>query len=158
RAKAASPSPFRPAPNCNCPTQRSTRRKSLSDRDHLTANRETCRPESLRPTAFTAPVVRMSMRKVLSLFPSRKNRKQFRRKPSMESLEHRVPHAGNLLVTTSVGTTYPVQQVLREYSPNGVQLRQINIASGDEARDVTVSDNGDIHVYYGTFGPVLDTY
>lgn len=98
------------------------------------------------------------MRKVLSQLPGRTTRKSLRRKLSVESLEHRVTPAGNLLITTSVGTTYPTQQVLREYSPNGVQLRQVNIASGDQARDVAASSNGDIQVYYGTFGPTLMTY
>lgn len=98
------------------------------------------------------------MRKMLSLLPKRTKNKRMRRKLAVESLEHRVTPAGNLLVTTSIGSTSPVPQVLREYTPNGVQLRQVSIGSGDEARDIAVSDNGDIHVYYGTFGPALDTY
>ena len=93
------------------------------------------------------------MWKIRSMLPRPRHRTL-----AVESLESRVTPAGNLIVTTSVGTTSPIQQVLREYTPGGVQLRQVNIASGDEARDLTVSDSGDIHVYYGTFGAVLDTY
>src|SRR5262245_1766194 len=98
------------------------------------------------------------MRKMFSIARNRKARTSGRRKLALDSFEHRIAPAGNLLVTTSNGSTYPVPQVLREYTPNGVQLRQVNIGSGDEARDMAVSDNGDIHVYYGTFGPALDTY
>lgn len=76
------------------------------------------------------------------------------RRLTLEGLEDRTAPA-NLLVATSANSSYP--QVVREFTPGGVQVREMVFGTGDEIRDVAVSPDGDVHAYYGTFGPALRT-
>ena len=94
----------------------------------------------------------------------------FRRKPAtvrkprpdrrltVEQMEDRLTPA-NVWVSTSSSAT---QEVVRELSTAGAVLSSYVIpASGspdEDARDLVVAADGTVHVYNGTFSPILSTY
>ena len=93
------------------------------------------------------------------LFPNyRKPKKTARRQRlNLEPLEERLtPSAGNILVSSG---GFGATQLLQNYSPTGTLLTSQTIPQvGDsDARDLAVSQNGDIQVFNGTFTPYMST-
>lgn len=91
---------------------------------------------------------------------TRATRNPARRRPNLEHLQQRLAPAGNLLVT--VAGPYP-QHLVREYTPTGTLVRNINLpptpgSSFDTHRDLVADASGKIYVYNGTFTPHLATY
>jgi hypothetical protein len=76
-------------------------------------------------------------------------------RPAIDALEARIAPAGNLLVVTDGANN---AQVLREFTPGGVKLRELTIDTAGTARDLTVSDDGNIHDLFGAIGTALRTY
>src|SRR5215212_5665635 len=91
------------------------------------------------------------MRTLLSLLPQRRSKKAKSRRLNLEYLEDRLTPAGNILVANS--------QTLKEYTPTGTLVRSVAVGNGQDVRDLSVSADGDVNIYTGTFNPVtLRTY
>jgi hypothetical protein len=71
-------------------------------------------------------------------------------------LESRVVPAGNILV--AAGSPSDSSQLVEEYTPGGVKLRTLTIATAGTARDLAVSADGNIHDYFGSIGAALYSY
>jgi hypothetical protein len=84
----------------------------------------------------------------------------------LERLEDRVAPAGNILVSTKAASASTSPAIIREITSAGDVVRTLTLppaGSGTDAlfptaRDSIVAQNGDIHVFNGTFAPVLSTY
>ena len=80
------------------------------------------------------------------------------RRLRLESMEDRITPANVWVSTNSTSS----QEVVREYTPSGSLLQTVVIPvsgpSDEEARDLSVAADGTIHVYNGTFDPILSTY
>src|SRR5262245_37413368 len=80
------------------------------------------------------------------------------RRLRLESMEDRITPANVWVSAHSTSS----QEVVREYTPSGSLLQTVVIPvsgpSDEEARDLSVAADGTIHVYNGTFDPIMSTY
>src|SRR4051812_1524157 len=93
------------------------------------------------------------MRTLLSFLLPRKTKKRRARGLTLEYLEDRVTPAANILVASDYDDT------LKEYTPGGTLVRSVPLGTSTDVRDLSVSADGSVNVYTGTFNPVnLRTY
>lgn len=76
---------------------------------------------------------------------------------NLETLEDRLAPAGNIFTILQSGST----QLLKEFTPDGILVNSTVVPPGgpaEQARDLIVGPDGDIHVFNGTNNPYLSTF